>query len=72
MDVKLKKNKKAKKLIKNMFRTQEIFSAVSGIDEARLSKILRGVRKPTEEQKIIFEKFLEVPANDLFPEELAA
>ncbi len=64
MNVKLKKNKRAKKLIRELFRTQEIFSAVSGIDEARLSKILRGIRKPTDEQKVIFEKLLKV--NDLF------
>ena len=63
MNVKLKKNKRAKKLIRELFRTQEIFSAVSGIDEARLSKILRGIRKPTDEQKVIFEKLLKV--NDL-------
>ncbi len=69
MNVKLKKNKRAKKLIRELFRTQEIFSAVSGIDEARLSKILRGIRKPTDEQKVIFEKLLKV--NDLFQEDLA-
>jgi len=69
MNVKLKKNKRAKKLIRELFRTQEIFSAVSGIDEARLSKILRGTRKPTDEQKVIFEKLLKV--NDLFQEDLA-
>ena len=69
MNVKLKKNKRAKKLIREFFRTQEIFSAVSGIDEARLSKILRGIRKPTDEQKVIFEKLLKV--NDLFQEDLA-
>lgn len=70
MDVNFTENKRARKLIKDKFRTQEVFSAVSGIDEARLSKILRGIRKPTDDQKVIFEKLLE--ANDLFQEGLAA
>lgn len=70
MNINFTENKRARKLIKHLFRTQEVFSAVSGIDEARLSKILRGVRKPTEDQKELFEKYLNVPANDLFPEEL--
>ena len=70
MNVNFTENKRARKLIKAKFRTQEVFSAVSGIDEARLSKILRGIRKPTDDQKVIFEKLLE--ANDLFQEDLAA
>jgi len=72
MAIKLHKNKQVRDLIRNLYRTQEIFSVVSGIDESRLSKILRGIRKPTQEQKTIFEKYLEVPASDLFPEELTA
>ena len=66
MDVNFTENKRARKLIKDKFRTQEVFAAVSGIDEARLSKILRGIRKPTDDQKVIFEKLLE--AKDLFQE----
>ena len=69
MNVNFTENKRARKLIKDKFRTQEVFSAVSGIDEARLSKILRGIRKPTDDQKAIFEKLLN--ANDLFSEDLA-
>jgi len=71
MKINFTEKKLARKLIKNLFRTQEVFSVVSGIDEARLSKILRGIRKPTNDQKVIFEKLLEVPVNDLFPEDLA-
>ncbi len=48
------------------FRTQEIFSAKSGINEAIVSKIVRGIRQPTEEQKKIFERLLNTPAKELF------
>ena len=71
MDGKIKKNKRAKKLIRELFRTQEMFSAVTGINEAITSKILRGVRIPTEKQKAAFSKYLKVPVEYLFPEKEA-
>ena len=37
--------------IVEFFGTQEKLAAASGIDEAVISKIVRNVRKPTDEQK---------------------
>lgn len=42
------------------YGTQERFSAVSGIPEAIISKICRGVRKPTDEQQAIFDRLLDL------------
>jgi len=42
------------------YGTQEKFSAISGIPEAVISKICRGVRKPTDEQQAIFDRLLDL------------
>lgn len=48
------------------FRTQERFAVRSGINEAVVSKIIRGLREPTEKQKKIFSKLLKAPKDKLF------
>ena len=48
------------------FETQEKFAVRSGINEAIVSKIVRGLREPTEKQKAIFSKLLETPVAELF------
>ena len=48
------------------FETQEKFAVRSGINEAIVSKIVRGLREPTEKQKEIFSKLLETPVAELF------
>jgi hypothetical protein len=66
MNIQIRENTKARQLIREKFRTQEIFSVVSGLDEGVISKILRGIRQPTNTQKEVFERFLGVSAGDLF------
>lgn len=61
----IQKKHKVKKRIKELYGTQEIFSVISGINEASLSKIIRGLRAPTTDQIQIFEKLLKCPAEDL-------
>jgi hypothetical protein len=48
------------------YETQEKFAVRSGINEAIVSKIVRGLREPTEKQKAIFSKLLKTPVADLF------
>ena len=48
------------------FETQEKFAVQSGIYKAIVSKIVRGLREPTDEQKVIISKLLETPVADLF------
>jgi hypothetical protein len=48
------------------FGTQERFAVESGINEAVISKIIRGLREPTEAQKEIFSELLDTPVNELF------
>jgi hypothetical protein len=50
------------------FGSQERFSFAAGIDETIVSKIVRGVRRPTEHQRQVFEQLLETPAKQLFGE----
>ena len=50
------------------FGSQERFSIASGINESIISKIVRGVRKPTAEQKEIIERLLKTPADTFFNE----
>ena len=49
------------------FETQEKFAFKSGLDEAVVSKLIRGVRRPTVKQRMIFEALLKTPATNLFP-----
>ena len=51
------------------FWTQEKFSKEAGIDEALVSKIIRRIRKPTDEQKEVFSRLLEASETELFPSE---
>ena len=48
------------------FETQEKFAVQSGINEATVSKIVRGLREPTEEQQLIFSRLLDTPIAELF------
>jgi hypothetical protein len=66
MNFQIRENEKARQLIKEKFRTQEVFSVASGIDEGVISKILRGIRKPSNTQKETFERLLGVSARELF------
>ena len=65
MEVKMTKNKLRLKIIER-FETQEKFAVRSGINEAIVSKIVRGLREPTEEHKAIFSKLLDTPVAELF------
>ena len=47
------------------FRTQELFALKSGIDEAIVSKICRGIRKPTAEQRKVLIIMLKLKRGDL-------
>lgn len=51
------------------YRTQERFSVCAGLDESIISKIIRGVKRPTEQQRQIFARLLETPAEKLFGED---
>jgi transcriptional regulator with XRE-family HTH domain len=51
------------------YGSQELFAIASGLNETVLSKILRGVRQPTPKQAQVFERLLEVSADQLFGEE---
>jgi transcriptional regulator with XRE-family HTH domain len=50
------------------YGSQELFAIASGLNETVLSKILRGVRQPTEQQRQTFARLLEIPADQLFGE----
>lgn len=49
--------------------TQEDLAKETGIDEAVISKIVRGKREPTIEQKQLISKVLKSTQKDLFGEE---
>ncbi len=44
--------------IEERFRTQELFSVVSGIPEAMISKYSRGIRKPSARHQAIIDELL--------------
>ena len=48
------------------FETQEKLAKKTGIDEAVISKLVREVRNPTEEQSKVFSELLKTPAEKLF------
>lgn len=50
------------------FGTQEKFSIASGVNESIVSKILRGTRRPSDQQKQRFSLLLGVPVEKLFGE----
>jgi hypothetical protein len=59
------KNKLRLRIIEH-FGTQERFAFQAGINEAIVSKIVRGLREPTDKQKENFSKLLETPVAELF------
>ena len=48
------------------FSTQEKFAVISGINESIISKLIREIRKPTEQQKTILSKLLKTDKTILF------
>jgi transcriptional regulator with XRE-family HTH domain len=50
------------------YGSQERFAAAARLDEALVSKLVRGVRKPTKAQAEKFENLLGVPCDQLFVE----
>jgi hypothetical protein len=54
--------------IMKQYRTQERFAIAAEINETIVSKLIRGVRRPTEEQKQKFHKLLGIPVDQLFGE----
>jgi transcriptional regulator with XRE-family HTH domain len=48
---------------KSPYRTQERFSAASGICEAAVSRYCRGIREPSENHKRIIEEILNANEN---------
>jgi transcriptional regulator with XRE-family HTH domain len=51
------------------YGTQELFAQASGIAEPTVSKIVRGIRPPTEDQRKIFKELLgvEIPETAFQP-----
>jgi len=50
------------------YKTNVAFAEASGIDTSTLTKIIKGTRKPTDEQKSIIAMILRVKKHILFPE----
>lgn len=48
---------------KSPYRTQERFSAASGISEAMISKYVRGIRKPNATHSKVIEQTLKADEN---------
>jgi len=59
-------NKKLRVLIVEKFGTQEKFAASVGIREEMISKLVRGIRPPTETEKGIISTALEASPEELF------
>lgn len=59
-------NKVLRLKIVEHFGTQEKISAVSGIDEAIISKIVRNIRQPTKDQKKLLASLLKSSEKNLF------
>lgn len=64
-----KKNDGLRLKIIEVFGTQEKCSAISGIHEGTISKLVRGIKSPTDFQKRTLARYLKVKAEEIFPEE---
>jgi DNA-binding transcriptional regulator YdaS (Cro superfamily) len=62
----IEKNMKLRVLIVEKFGTQEKFAATIGIREDIVSKLVRGIRPPTETEKSIISAALETSPEELF------
>lgn len=60
------KNPMFRNAIMERFLTQGRFAKAAKVDEAVISRIVRGKRKPTLNQKERFAKLLKTPVEDLF------
>ena len=58
MEQTIERNVKLKLKITEYFGTQERIAALSGINEATISKLVRGIRQPTKKQKQILSTLL--------------
>lgn len=59
-------NKPLKMKIIEHYGTQERFAKAANTDEAIISKLVRKIRKPTEEQAEKISKLLKTPSKELF------
>ena len=62
-----KRNAKLRAVLFEKGMTQRDLAYANHIDEARLSKIIRGYEKPTYEMAQAIADFLEKPIRELFP-----
>lgn len=60
------KNPTFRNAIMEKFVTQGQFAKAAKVDEAVISRIVRGKRKPTLNQKEFFAKLLKQPVEELF------
>lgn len=60
------KNPAFRNAIMEQFVTQGQFAKAAKVDEAIISRIVRGKRKPTLNQKEYFAKLLKQPVEELF------
>jgi len=60
------KNPAFRNAIMKQFVTQGQFAKAAKVDEAIISRIVRGKRKPTLNQKEYFAKLLKQPVEELF------
>ena len=52
--------------IVEQYGTQEKFAAITGMREDRLSKLVRGIKTPTDKEKIKISKALKSDAVEIF------
>uniref|UniRef100_A0A6M3L617 Putative DNA binding, helix-turn-helix domain containing protein n=1 Tax=viral metagenome TaxID=1070528 RepID=A0A6M3L617_9ZZZZ len=52
------------------FGTQERLASISGIDEGIISKLVRNIRAPTDDQGKILTKLLKCTKKELFPDNI--
>ena len=62
-----KRNIKLRTVIFEQGMTQRDLAFATRIDEARLSKIIRGYEEPTPQMARVIADFLKMPIGDLFP-----
>lgn len=60
------KNRKLRSKIVEMFDTQREFASLINIDETTLSRIIKGRRKPTYDQTVLFVHILKTSKERLF------
>jgi len=60
-------NLKLKSMILEKFRYQSDFAQAVGISEDRLSRLIRGRKRPNETDKLRIAKALEVRPEEIFP-----